>query len=53
MLLGQLRGNGDGVERIDENALQAVFRELWHAYLPFKTWQNVFTTILILALPYE
>ncbi len=37
MLLGQLRCNGDGVERIDDDSLQVVFRELWHAYLlPFE-----------------
>jgi hypothetical protein len=36
MLLGQLRGNGDGVERIDDDPLQVVFREVRHAYLlPF------------------
>src|SRR6266700_3086921 len=36
MLPGQLGSNSDGVERIDVNALQVVFRELWHAYLlPF------------------
>ncbi len=36
MLLGQLSGNGDSVERIDDDPLQAVLRELWHAYLlPF------------------
>jgi hypothetical protein len=36
MLPGQLGSNSDGVERIDDDALQVVFRELWHAYLlPF------------------
>jgi hypothetical protein len=36
MLLGQLSGNGESVERIDDDPLQAVLRELWHAYLlPF------------------
>jgi hypothetical protein len=37
MLLGQLRGNSDGVERIDDDSPQVVFREVRHAYLlPFK-----------------
>jgi len=36
MLPGQLGSNSDGVERIDDDALQAVFREARHAILlPF------------------
>jgi hypothetical protein len=31
MLLGQLGGNGDSVERIDDDPLQVVFREVRHA----------------------
>ncbi len=37
MLLDQRRGYGHGVERIDDDALQAVFCEVRHAFLlPFK-----------------
>src|SRR5260221_7775922 len=37
VLLGQLWGNGDGVERIDDDPLQVVFREARHAFLlPFE-----------------
>ena len=36
VLLGKLGGNGDGVERIDDDPLQVVFREVRHAtLLPF------------------
>src|SRR2546423_1808284 len=36
MLLGPLGGKSDGVERIDNDPLHVVFREVWHAYLlPF------------------
>ena len=36
MLLGQLKSNSDGIERIDDDPLQAVFREARHAILlPF------------------
>src|SRR6516165_10612756 len=33
VLLGQLRGNGDGVKRVDDDSTQAVFRKVRHERL--------------------
>jgi hypothetical protein len=31
MLFGQLRGDGESIERVDDDPLQVVFREVRHA----------------------
>jgi hypothetical protein len=31
MLLGPLGGNSDGVERVDDDSMQVIFREVRHA----------------------
>lgn len=46
MLLGQLQGNGDGVEWIDDDSLHGIFRELGHAILlPFGNAVHLFNLL--------